>query len=318
MNRKARDKDWPMYDLEGVQTGETNSLCLLDEWRNTIQLRDCIEAMSLLGPRSVDLIIADPPYNLSKGGHWSWDNTIDLPGFGGKWKKTTESWDSMSFEAYYQFSERWITQAKRILKPTGSIWVCGTYHNLGIVNVIFQRLGIEIINEIIWYKRNSFPNLSGRRFTASHESILWAHTGGRKRQYYFDYEAMKNCAFPEDLLKRTGKQMRTVWDIPNNKNGIERRFGTHPTQKPIRLCQRMIIASSRCGDLVLVPFAGTGSECVAAKLLSRDFIGFEIDPHYYEIAQARLTDTQSEAGQLGLEFDGLDPGPRFANLKEEQ
>jgi len=296
-----------MRESERQEENKIESSNLMDRWRNTIQLTDCVVAMSRLGPRSADLIIADPPYNLSKGGHWSWDNAVDLPGFGGKWKKTAENWDSMSFEAYYGFTERWIAQAKRILKPTGSIWVYGTYHNLGIVNVIFQRLGIEIINEIIWYKRNSFPNLSGRRFTASHESILWAHVGGRKREYYFNYEAMKNSNFPEDGLKKTGKQMRTVWDIPNNKNDVERRFGTHPTQKPIRLCQRMIIASSRPGDLVLAPFAGTGSECVAAKLLGRDFMGFEIEPKYYEIAQARLLDAQSEVEQLsfGLESFSL-------------
>jgi len=305
-----------MATLGTSGNNDAEGLEIVEAWRNTIQLRDCVAAMACLAPRCVDLIIADPPYNLSKGGHWSWDNTADLPGFGGRWKKTAESWDTMSFEEYYEFSERWITQAKRILRPTGSIWVCGTYHNLGMVNVIFQKLGIEIINEIIWYKRNSFPNLSGRRFTASHESILWAHVGGRKREYYFDYKALKNGAFPEDQLKKVGKQMRTVWDIPNNKNEIERRFGTHPTQKPLRLCQRMIIASSRFGDLVLVPFGGTGSECIAAKLHGRDFIGFEIDAKYYEIAQARLADARSEASQLSLEFDNLG-SQRSRVIKEE-
>jgi site-specific DNA-methyltransferase (adenine-specific) len=296
-----------MRESERQEENKIESSNLMDSWRNTIQLTDCVAAMSRLGPCSADLIIADPPYNLSKGGHWSWDNSVDLPGFGGKWKKTAENWDSMSFEAYYRFTESWIAQAKRILKPSGSIWVYGTYHNLGVVNVIFQRLGIEIINEIIWYKRNSFPNLSGRRFTASHESILWAHVGGRKRGYYFNYKAMKNSNFPEDSLKKTGKQMRTVWDIPNNKNDAERRFGTHPTQKPIRLCQRMITATSRPGDLVLVPFAGTGSECVAAKLLGRDFIGFEIEPKYYEIAGARLLDAQSEVEQLSFGLESFSP-----------
>jgi DNA modification methylase len=303
IDKASFDREDIMEDKALIEVGIADPLI---EWRNTIQLRDCTEAMSLMRPRSVDLIIADPPYNLSKGGHWSWDNTTNLPGFGGKWKKTAEKWDSMSFEAYYQFSERWITQARRILKPTGSMWVCGTYHNLGVVNVIFQRLGIEMINEIIWYKRNSFPNLSGRRFTASHESILWAHVGGRKREYYFNYQAMKNGEFPEDQLKKVGKQMRTVWDIPNNKNGIERRFGTHPTQKPIRLCQRMIVASTQQGEVVLVPFAGTGSECVAARLLGRDFVGFEIEPEYREIAEARLADAESEAVQLSFACEGPD------------
>jgi DNA modification methylase len=135
---------------------------------------------------------------------------------------------------------------------------------------------------------------------------LWAHVGGRKREYYFNYQAIKNGEFPEDQLKKVGKQMRTVWDIPNNKNGIERRFGTHPTQKPIRLCQRMIVASTQQGELVLVPFAGTGSECVAARLLGRDFVGFEIEPEYREIAEARLADAESEAVQLSFACEGPD------------
>jgi len=276
-------------------------------WLDTVQCIDCVEGMRQLPNKSVDLVLADPPYNLSKGNVWKWDSNVKLPRFGGDWNKVMEDWDDMPLNDYWNFTAAWLSQARRVLKPTGSIWVFGTYHNIGVINVLFQLLGIEIINEIIWYKRNAFPNLSGRRFTASHESILWAHVGGRKRQYHFNYKAMKNGTFPEDQLKKTSRQMRTVWDIPNNKSGIERRFGTHPTQKPIRLCQRMIIASSRKGDLVLVPFAGTGSECVAAKLLGRDFIGFEIEPRYYEVAQARLADAQSEAEQLSFGLEDLSP-----------
>jgi DNA modification methylase len=273
----------------------------IDLLLDTVYHQDCIEGMRSLPDQSVDLIIADPPYNLSKGNNWSWDRSVKLPGFGGNWNKVMEKWDDMSFEDYWAFTATWLTEAKRVLKPTGSIWVCGTYHNMGIINVIFQLLGIEIINEIIWYKRNAFPNLSGRRFTASHEVILWGHVSGKKRKYYFNYEEMKNSLFPEDVMKKEGKQMRTVWNIPNNKTREEIKFGKHPTQKPLALMNRMMKASSKTGDICLVPFAGAGSECVSAKILGRRFIGFEIDPKYVDIIKKRLEniDVKKSQKQLG-------------------
>jgi len=249
---------------------------------------DCIEGMRQLPNKSVDLILADPPYNLSKGNVWKWDNSVKLPGFGGDWSKVMEDWDNMPMNDYWNFTAMWLSQAKRVLKPTGSIWVFGTYHNIGVINVLFQLLGVEIINEIIWYKRNAFPNLSGRRFTASHETLLWGHVGRKKRKYFFNYNAMKNEDFPEDPRKRKGRQMRTVWDIPNNKTKDETKFGRIPTQKPLALINRIIMASSRPNDLCLVPFSGSGSECVSAKLLGRRFIGFEINKKYVDIATKRL------------------------------
>ena len=139
---------------------------------NTINNIDCLEGYKLLEDNSIDLIIADPPYNLSKSStHWKWNNEVKNIGFGGKWNITNEDWDDISFDDYWKFSTSWILESKRVLKPTGSIWVFGTYHNIGIFNVLFQTTGIEIINEIIWYKRNVFPNLSNRRFTASHEDF---------------------------------------------------------------------------------------------------------------------------------------------------
>ena len=167
---------------------------------------DCIEGMKTLPDNCVDIIIADPPYNLSKSGNWKWDNSISLAGMGGKWNITNENWDNMSFNEYFNFSLAWLKEVKRILKPTGSMWIFGTYHNIGIINVACQLLGIEIINEVIWYKKNAFPNLSGRRLTASHETILWAHSGSKKREYYFDYNYSKNGEFVGDDLKIQGKQ----------------------------------------------------------------------------------------------------------------
>ena len=259
---------------------------------NHVYKMDCIEGMTSLPDNSVDLIIADPPYNLSKGGNWSWDNSVVLKGLGGNWNKVMESWDAMPLEEYWKFTLAWISEANRILKPSGSMWIFGTYHNIGIINVVCQMLEIEIINEVVWFKRNSFPNLSGRRLTASHETLLWCHSGGKKRQYYFDYDYSKNGVFESDLIKKPGKQMRTVWDVPNNKTKVELKVGKHPTQKPLRLLERIVGLTSKEGDLMLTPFCGSGSECVAAKIAGRDYIGFEIEDEYVELAEKRLENAE--------------------------
>lgn len=255
---------------------------------NCIKHQECIEGMKTLPDDSVDIIIADPPYNLSKGGEWKWDNSVPLKGMGGNWNLTKEQWDNMPLGDYFSFSMAWLSEAKRILKPTGSMWIFGTYHNIGIINVVCQILNIEIINEVIWYKKNAFPNLAGRRLTASHETLLWVHSGGKDRAYYFDYDYSKNGEFPGDDLKKTGKQMRTVWDISNNKQRIELKYGKHPTQKPVKILTRLLKLSSKPGDIMLTPFAGSGSECVAAKMTGRRYIGFELEEKYCTIAEERL------------------------------
>ena len=250
---------------------------------------DCIAGMQQLPENSVDVAIADPPYNLSKGGTWKWDQSVHLPGFGGNWSKTMSSWDNLPLSEHFEFTMSWLTELKRVVKPTGSMWIHGTYHNIGVVNLALQLAGAEIINEVVWFKRNSFPNLSGRRLTASHETILWAHTGSaNNREYYFAYDKSKSMACPEDRFKSNGKQMRTVWDIPNNKRSDELKFGKHPTQKPVRLLTRMLQISARARDILLVPFAGSGSDCVAAKALDVDFLGFETNPEYLRLCQRRL------------------------------
>jgi len=208
---------------------------------------------------------------------------------GGNWNKVMQDWDDMPLDDYMRFTELWLFQARRVLKTTGSMWIFGTYHNIGIINVICQKIGIEIINEVIWFKRNAFPNLSRRRLTASHETMLWCNKGEKKREYYFNYDYAKESAFLEDGLKAPGKQMRTVWDIPNNKHKNETEFGVHPTQKPLRILDRMIQISSREGDLVMAPFSGSGSECVAAKLAGRNYLGYETDTEYFNISLIRLS-----------------------------
>ncbi len=255
---------------------------------NKIICGDVLEHIKNMPDNSIDLVVADPPYNLSKGNHINFNNK-GVKGFGGEWNKVMEDWDSMPFYDYLKFSFEWLKEVRRVLKPTGSVWVFGTYHNIGLINLVYQALNIEIINEVIWYKRNAFPNLAGRRLTASHETLLWGHAGeNKKRQYYFDYKKSKEYFDSSDLMKAKDKQMRTVWDIPNNKEAREIKYGKHPTQKPLSVCKRIIAISSKPGDLVLVPFAGAGSECLAAVELDRRFIGFELDQKYVDIANERI------------------------------
>ena len=259
---------------------------------DSVYMMDCVEGMRQIPDDSVDLVVADPPYNASKGTMWKWDNASNLVGFGGKWTKIMENWDNMTLRDYFTFSISWLQEVKRIVHPSGSVWVHGTFHNIGIVNFVMQLLEIEIINEVVWYKRNSFPNLSGRRLTASHETILWAHTGKNSRLYYFDYEMAKRMNCNEDNLKIPGKQMRTVWDIPNNKQVEETIYGKHPAQKPIRLLNRMLRLSAKPESIVVIPFAGSGSECVAARRLGMHFIGFENNQKYYDICLRRLENSE--------------------------
>lgn len=277
---------------------------------DTVIQGDCLSGMRGLPDDSVDLIVADPPYNLSKGKKWSWDGVSGLPGMGGAWNKVMENWDDMSFGDYWNFTEAWLAQARRVLRPTGSMWIFGTYHNAGFLNVLCQKLGIEILNEVVWYKRNAFPNLSCRRLTASHETILWCHKGGKKRQYYFNYAYAKADDLACDRLKEPGKQMRTVWDIPSNKDPAELRFGRLPMQKPVRLLKRMLRLSSRPGDLVLAPFCGTGSECVAAKECGRHYLGFEVDGEACVTARERLRFAPESDEAVQLTFADTPGGER--------
>jgi site-specific DNA-methyltransferase (adenine-specific) len=261
---------------------------------NDVHLCDAIASMAQLPDACIDIAVIDPPYNVSQGGEWKWDNSKVLPGMGGNWNKVIEEWDTFELKDYFDFTLAWAKEIKRIVKPEGSIWVHGTYHNIGLINFIFQLLKIEIINEVIWYKRNSFPNLSGRRLTASHESIIWAHTG-KKRKYQFNYEFSKESAFEGDNLKAPGKQMRTVWDVPNNKARDELSLGKHPTQKPLRLIKRMIQLSASPDQIVFSPFAGSGTDCLAAKELGMYYLGFDCNQEYVDLAKRRLTKNSDNA-----------------------
>ena len=236
-----------------------------------------------------DLAIADPPYGASTTATWQIPGNHRLPGMGGQWDLTNQEWDRINGLESLRFTLAWLSELARLVKPTGSVWIHSTYHNSGIVNVACQMLGMEIINEVVWYKRNAFPNLSGRRITASHETILWVHTGSAKsRKYRFNYADVKAAEFVGDNLKKPGKQLRTVWDIPNNKARTELAHGKHPTQKPLKLVQRLYTVSGTPQGRVLIPFAGSGSEMVGALRYGMTPVGFEVHDPYIALAQARL------------------------------
>jgi len=257
--------------------------------------RDVFEELPNFNDNFFDLCIVDPPYGASTTKSWNYNSDNKLQGFGGDWKLTREVWDMLSQNDSFQCTYFWLKELKRVIKPTGSIWAHATYHNSGFVNVCCQLLGLEIINEIAWYKRNSFPNLSGRRLTASHETILWVHKGGeKKREYVFNYEDSKAFFSSSDLLKEQGKQMRTVWDIPNNKAKDEMMFGSHPTQKPLRVAERILLLAGVKGGNLLVPFVGSGTEMVAGLKYGMNVYGFEIETEYFNLAKKRLENTLKE------------------------
>lgn len=260
----------------------------------TVVLGDAMTEMARLPENSFDLAIVDPPYGASTEGSWQLPNDHGLSGFGGAWNIASHDWDMLSGLESFQLTIAYLSELKRLVRPTGSFFVHSTYHNAGIVNVACQLLEIEILNEVIWYKRNAFPNLANRRLTASHETIHWAHTGtSKKRQYRFNADEVKNASFSSDSLKVGGKQMRTVWDIPNNKERSELANGKHPTQKPLSVASRLLLVAGLPGGDLLVPFVGSGSEMVAACRYGMNSTGFEVDPQYVDLAVRRL---QAEAG----------------------
>ncbi|MDR2384129.1 MAG: hypothetical protein LBD80_00505 [Tannerella sp.] len=259
---------------------------------------DAIDGMKKLPDNSYDLAICDPPYGAATEKKWSYDSKKSIAGFGGNWNLNNEAWDLLKKNDNFTSTFVWLKELKRLVKPTGSIWIHSTYHNSGFVNTCCQLLNLEIINEIVWYKRNAFPNLSARRITASHETILWVHTGEAARKYYFNYEAAKKASFPEDKLKEGGKQLRTVWDIPNNKSRDELAFGTHPMQKPQRLADRIILVSAIKGGNLLVPFSGSGTEIIAGLKNDMYVTAFENNREYYDLSVRRINQYIKDSREL--------------------
>ena len=257
----------------------------------SLYLADSVEFMETLPDESVDLIFADPPYRLSDDGF-----TCHA---GRRAPVNKGSWDeSRGPEEDFASHQSWIRGCRRVLAPTGSIWISGTYHSIYACGHALQLAGYHLLNDICWFKPNAPPNLSGRYFTASHETLLWAAKGPECR-HTFNYDLMKNGSWPGDSLKHPHRQMRSVWSIPAPKPG-EKRFGRHPTQKPLELLVRIILASSREGDLVLDPFTGSSTTGLACLRTGRRFIGVDREEEYLELSVKRFLAFREEPGPGGV------------------
>jgi modification methylase len=251
-------------------------------WLNTIIKGDCVAALEALPDQSVDAIFADPPYNLQLGGtlHRPDQSMVDA---------VDNDWDQFaSFQAYDAFTRAWLLACRRVLKPNGTIWVIGSYHNIFRVGAMLQDLNFWLLNDIVWRKTNPMPNFKGRRFQNAHETMIWASRDPKAKGYTFNYDALK--ASNDDV------QMRSDWLFPICSGG-ERLKGedgkkVHPTQKPEALLARVIMASTKPGDVILDPFFGTGTTGAVAKRLGRNFVGIEREQDYIDAASARIADVE--------------------------
>jgi modification methylase len=247
---------------------------------DTILEGDCIAALERLPARSVDLVFADPPYNLQLGGDLQRPDHSMVDAVDDDWDKFE------SFAAYDDFTRAWLLAVRRVMKPDASLWVIGSYHNIFRVGAMLQNLGFWILNDVVWRKSNPMPNFRGKRLTNAHETLIWA---GRERssRYTFNYEALKSGN--EDV------QLRSDWLIPlcTGHERLKSAGGdkVHPTQKPEALLARVMMATTKPGDVVLDPFFGTGTTGAVAKKLGRHFIGVERDKSYIAAAQARIDST---------------------------
>jgi modification methylase len=258
------------------------------EWLDTILKGDCVAALEKLPEKSVDVIFADPPYNLQLDGdlHRPDQSKVDA---------VDDAWDQFdSFEAYDAFTRAWLLAARRVLKPNGTIWVIGSYHNIFRVGAKLQDLGFWILNDVIWRKTNPMPNFRGRRFQNAHETMIWASRDQSGKGYTFNYDALK--ASNDDL------QMRTDWLFPicTGSERLKDASGdkVHPTQKPEALLARVMMASSKPGDVILDPFFGSGTTGAVAKRLGRHFVGVEREQSYIDAATARI--------DAVVPFDGIE------------
>ncbi|MGE5547365.1 MAG: DNA-methyltransferase, partial [Solirubrobacterales bacterium] len=265
---------------------------------DTILEGDCVARMEALPAGSVDLVFADPPYNLQLGGELLRPNNSRVDGVDDEWDRFG------SFKDYDDFTRRWLTAARRAMKDDAGLWVIGSYHNIFRVGAILQDLGFWVLNDIVWRKTNPMPNFRGTRFTNAHETLIWCAKSAEAR-YTFNYDAMK--ALNDDL------QMRSDWLIPIC-SGAERlkRDGkkAHPTQKPEALLYRAIMAATKPGGVVLDPFFGSGTTGAVAKRLCRRFIGIERDPDYAEIARNRIADVRPAADPELMETPSKREEPR--------
>lgn len=241
---------------------------------------DCLKILEEIPENTFDMIFADPPYMLSNGGISCQNGRVVSVNKG--------DWDeSKGFKEDFKFHKKWLSACKRVLKPNGTLWVSGTYHSIFQCGFAMQLLSYHILNDISWFKPNASPNMSCRYFTASHETLIWARKD-KKSRHYFNYDAMKDGDFPKDFIKKPHTQMRSVWSI-GTPTPSEKQFGKHPTQKPLELLERIILASTNEGDLILDPFMGSATTGVAALKHNRKFVGIEKEKEFVELAEKRLS-----------------------------
>ena len=273
---------------------------------NIIRQGDCIDLLKELPDNSIDLIFADPPYNLQLNGDLYRPNQTKVDAVNDTWDKFD------SFEDYDKFSTEWLTQCRRVLKTTGSIWVIGSYHNIFRIGTIIQNTGFWVMNDIIWVKTNPMPNFKGTRFNNAHETLIWA-SKSKESRYTFHYHSMK--VLNDDL------QMRSDWLLPICQgeerikvNGIK----AHSTQKPEELLFRIILSTSNPGDIVLDPFSGSGTTAAVAKRLGRNYIGFEREEFYVNVAKERVEKiTPLKEALLEYKIEKRQPKVPFGNLIEK-
>ena len=269
---------------------------------NTVIQGNCISNLKCISDNSIDLIFADPPYNLQLQNELFRPNQTKVKGVNDKWDKFNDLKD------YDKFCKSWLNECKRVLKPNGTMWIIGTYHNIFRIGSIIQDLGFWILNDILWIKTNPMPNFRGTRFNNAHETLLWI-AKDKNSKFTFHYKAMK--AYNED------KQMRSDWYIPicSGKERIKiNGEKAHSTQKPEELLKRIILSSSNLGDIVLDPFLGSGTTAVVAKKYRRNFIAFEKEQFYIDIAKERLNKVKQLQGNLLEYFVENKPKVPFGNL----
>jgi site-specific DNA-methyltransferase (adenine-specific)/modification methylase len=278
---------------------------MLNDKLNTIICGDCIEELKKFPDESVDLVFADPPYNLQLQGKLYRPNQTKVDAVNDEWDKFN------SFADYDDFCIQWLKECKRILKKDGAIWVIGSYHNIYRLGKIIQDLGYWILNDILWVKTNPMPNFKGTRFTNAHEILLWA-SKSKNSKYTFNYKSMK--AYNDD------RQMRSDWHIPicSGKERIQiNGKKAHSTQKPEALLYRVILSTSKINDVILDPFFGTGTTGAVAKKLNRNFIGIERENKYIEVAKKRIDAIKPLPKEyLCLKIEEKKPKVPFGNLIE--
>ncbi len=242
---------------------------------------DCLKILAQLPENSVDMVFADPPYLLSNGGFTVHAGKM-VSVHKGDWDK------SNGLKEDFEFHLKWIQAVRRVLKPSGTLWVSGTYHSIYQCGFALQVAGFHVLNDIAWFKPNASPNLSCRFFTASHETLIWARKD-KKAKHIFNYDQMKNGTWPEDALKKPGLQMRSVWSMGTPKPA-EKVHGKHPTQKPIDLLKRVVLSSTNKGDVILDPFTGSSTTGIAAAMGGRKFIGIDMERKFLDLSIKRFND----------------------------